>query len=193
LGRKKLVSIREFARQRKVNESTIRKHIKRGLIQLHGRGKGKGIDPAEASARLAKNIDPTRMQAGNAKLAKTGPAMAAAQPLEQSPKILNLFEAREERARFQAKREELAAEKEKIELESLKGKFIAADQAGKILSKAVIVIRQKILAIPSKAAPQLRMATTTQECRELLEAFIHDALRELARCRIPRSLTQHLA
>lgn len=172
---KKLLSIRAYAKLKGVSDAAIRKPLASGLLKLHG----KKIDTEEADAALKQGLDPGQVESGNSKLAKLAGNKAAAKPNGKWPEMVSLYEARTARANFSARREKIAVEREKMELEKAQGKLIDRQVFIDQFAQLVIAARTRFLEIPSKLAPQMAAEEDPVVCQALLDQAITEALEEL--------------
>lgn len=157
------VSIREFARQRGVSDAAVRKAIDRGEIAQEPDG---SIDPARNAGWQP------RAQA------RSLPKAEAAAP-EPSSAIPDYSKSR-------AIREAYAARLAKLEFEERAGKLVSADEARIEQFRIARALRDRLLQLPAKIAPQLValiaddpdvVAVETMletELRELLSEFVQD-------------------
>lgn len=67
-----------------------------------------------------------------------------------------------------------------LEADRKAGLLIPAPDVEKTWTEALVRVRQRLLAMPSKAAPMLAVEDDVAECHALLEKFIHEALDELS-------------
>jgi len=82
----------------------------------------------------------------------------------------------EEKARL----DRLRADKVELELEEMRGKLVHVDKISTHWANVANLIRTRMLAVPTKAAPLVKGAGTLAEIKETLEVLIHDALTELS-------------
>ena len=76
------------------------------------------------------------------------------------------------------------ARQAELETEELEGKLIRVEAAEKAFVDMVSVARARLLALPSKLAPQLENETSAIKCQHLVETAIHDALATLAQTEV---------
>ena len=67
-----------------------------------------------------------------------------------------------------------------MEAERLSGQLVPVDRAEKVWTDAVANFRQRTLAVAHKAAPLVAVEGDIEQCHEIIEAHIHEALAELA-------------
>jgi len=67
-----------------------------------------------------------------------------------------------------------------MEAERLAGQLVPVDRAERVWTDAVANFRQRTLAVAHKAAPQVAVEGGIEQCHEIIEAHIHEALAELA-------------
>lgn len=85
------------------------------------------------------------------------------------------------------------ADKAELELRELQGELLRADLVEKAMLLLVTNFRARILALPSKAAPELLAADGDREYRSILEQHCHDALHELASRGVAETIGQDLS
>lgn len=71
-------------------------------------------------------------------------------------------------------------EKAEIELAELKDEMYRADYIIPIMQDLLLDVRNRLLAIPQRCAPQVMAATELIDAQEIIKAEIYDALTELA-------------
>jgi pyruvate/2-oxoglutarate dehydrogenase complex dihydrolipoamide acyltransferase (E2) component len=159
------VSIREFARQRGVSDTAVRKAIDRGEIAQEPDG---SIDAAKNAAWQP------RAQARRAATAHPPPP-----PQEPASAIPDYSKSR-------AIREAYAARLAKLEFEERAGKLVSADEARIEQFRIARALRDRLLQLPAKIAPQLvaliaddpdvaaAQTMLETELRELLSEFVQD-------------------
>ena len=94
---------------------------------------------------------------------------------------LNLEQERARLARVQC-------EKIDFELARLRGSSLDADATVLSVSRLLVDLRTRLLAIPTKAAPLLLGCRTIPRLKDELERQIHDALRDIANTDVARYL-----
>ncbi len=92
----------------------------------------------------------------------------------------------QERARLA----KVQAEKIEYEVARLRGSLLDADAVERVLSRVIVDLRTRLLALPTKAAPLLMGCRTIPRLKDELERQIHDALRELADTDVARYLDE---
>src|SRR5689334_13221603 len=149
----------DYARHRNVNRSYISRLAKRGILVM----RGKLVDAAASDAVLDDKP---------ADLVLTEPSQAS-QPARASGESPGSF--------AQAKTAEMIfrAKLRKLEYETRTGKFISADEVKVKWFQITRQVRDKLLALPSKLAPQLAALSDMKEIRDLLDAEITATLRGL--------------
>jgi len=152
-----------YARHRRVDRSYISRLAKRGILVL----RGKLVDVAASDAVLDdKPVDVDRQEP--VRTATPRPAvdnLSGAQPT-------SFAQARTVEMVFRAK-------SRKLDFETKSGKLIPADEVKVKWFTLVRQIRDKLLAVPAKLAPQLAALSDVREVRELLDAEITALLRAL--------------
>jgi phage terminase Nu1 subunit (DNA packaging protein) len=155
----------EYARYRKVNRSYINRLAKRGILVV----RGKLVDVAASDAVLDdRPVDfEARQSTGGAetRLPAEGGAGAGVPPT-------SFAQARTAEMIFRARLR-------KLEYETKSGKLIPADEVKVQWFKLGRQIRDKLLAMPAKLAPQLAALGEVRAVRELLDVEIEAILRGL--------------
>jgi hypothetical protein len=160
-----LMSQADYARHRNVNRSHISRLAKRGILVM----RGKLVDVAASDAVLDdKPVD---------QVLPEGPAAAqtargGADSLGGGPQPGNFAQARTAEMVFRARLR-------KLEFETKSGRFLAADEVKVKWYTVTRQIRDKVLAVPAKLAPQLAALTDVAEIRDLLDAEFTALLRGL--------------
>lgn len=67
-----------------------------------------------------------------------------------------------------------------MEAAQLAGQLVQIDLAEATWSEATARVRQRMLSVAPKAAPIVAVETNAEICHEVIEAFVHEALAELA-------------
>ncbi len=160
-----LMSQAAYARHRNVNRSHINRLAKRGILVL----RGKYIDVAASDAVLDdKPVDPPSHEPhGTAQLARA--AVDAPTPGAQPG---SFAQARTAEMVFRARLR-------KLEFETKSGKFLLSDVVRVSWFKVVRIIRDKMLALPAKLAPQLAVMSDPAEIRDFLTAEVIAILKSL--------------
>ena len=150
----------EYARHRRVNRSYISRLAKRGILVL----RGKLVDVAASDAVLDDR--PVEVEPVASALPRPQPeTVASTQPTSygQAKTIEMVFKAR----------------LKKLEFEVRSGKLIPSDEVKVKWFVIVRQIRDKLLAMPAKLAPQLAALSDVRQVRELLDTEITALLRAL--------------
>ncbi len=155
----------EYARHRKVNRSHINRLAKRAILVMAG----KLVNVAASDAVLDdKPVEPVLPEArGNAQTSRiaTESPVPGAQPG-------NFAQARTAEMVFRARLR-------KLEFETKSGKFLSADDVKVKWYTVVRQIRDKLLALPAKLAPQLAALNEAGAVRDLLDNEIVTVLKSL--------------
>ena len=158
-----LVSQAEYARHRRVDRSYISRLAKRGILVL----RGKLVDVAASDAVLDDrpvDVEP-REPLPSPQPRPSLESAGAAQPA-------NFAQAKTIEMVFKAKLK-------KLEFEVRSGKLIPSDEVKVKWFTVARQIRDKLLAMPAKLAPQLAAVSDVRAVRELLDAEITALLRAL--------------
>jgi hypothetical protein len=159
-----LMSQADYARHRKVNRSHISRLAKRGILVM----RGKLVDVAACDAVLDdKPVDQVLPEAPAAAHGRVTPEASAG-----APQSGNFAQARTAEMVFRARLR-------KLEFETKSGKFLSADEVKVKWYTLVRQIRDKLLAMPAKLAPQLAALSEAAEIRDLLDAEITAILKSL--------------
>ncbi len=67
-----------------------------------------------------------------------------------------------------------------MEAERLAGELVPVDRAEQVWTDAVANFRQRTLAVAHKAAPMVAVEEDIDQCHDIIEAHLHEALAELA-------------
>ena len=165
-----LMTQAEYARYRKVNRSYINRLAKRGILVL----RGKLVDVAASDAVLDDR--PVDFEAAESTPRSTpGAGARPAVDLGQSsgaPQPTSFAQARTAEMIFRARLR-------KLEYETRSGKLIPTDEVKVQWFKLGRQIRDKLLAVPAKLAPQLAALSEVRAVRELLDGEIEAILRGL--------------
>lgn len=166
----KLLSQSAYSRHRGVTRQAVNKWVKQGLIPVDPATNK--IDPALADAALEENLDTSKQRDS-----KPGPAKARA------PKGADEHEARPESnltlARTQ--REIINAKKARLELDQLQGTVVRRQDVADSVFEIIRLFRDQLKGAPAKLAPRLALASTEQECAEILEQELGRTQQEMFR------------
>ena len=77
------------------------------------------------------------------------------------------------------RKETANAELAEIELAEKRAQVVPIDHVAKQFGKVLATVKARMLAIPTKAAPEAHIAKSEEEARALIEDFIRDAMTEL--------------
>jgi hypothetical protein len=154
----------EYARHRQVNRSYINRLVKKGILIM----RGKRINVAASDAVLDdKPVDvepPGKSEPGAGSLPTDGGG--------GSPPPSSFAQARTAEMIFRARLR-------KLDYETKTGKLIPADDVKVAWFAIGHQIRDKLLGLPAKLAPQLAALNDVREVRDLLDAEIEVILRAL--------------
>jgi hypothetical protein len=161
MAQKGLMTQAEYARHRKVNRSYISRLATRGILVL----RGKLVDAAASDAVLDdKPVDLVLTESrtrGSQPTVDGGGAPAG-----------SFAQARTADMIYRAKLR-------KLEFETRSGKYLLADEVKVTWFNAARQIRDKLLGMPSKLAPQLAALGDLKEIRDLLDTEITATLKSL--------------
>lgn len=85
---------------------------------------------------------------------------------------------------YKLRQEKAKAEKLEIELAEIKDELIDKETVLSVFSEAMIIVKTKMLAIPSKIAQLVRVAKTDLEAKQIIEKHIKIALTETANLKL---------
>jgi len=155
----------DYARHRKVNRSHISRLAKRGILIL----RGKLVDVAASDAVLDdKPVDQVLPEAsGSAHAPRTAPDTPVGMPQPGS-----FAQARTAEMVFRARLR-------KLEYETKVGKFLLSDEVKVKWFTLCRTIRDKLLALPAKLAPQLAALSDVKDVRDLMDTEITAMLKGL--------------
>ncbi|MGC8761513.1 MAG: hypothetical protein ACP5VC_16260 [Bryobacteraceae bacterium] len=156
----------EYARHRRVDRSYISRLARKGILVL----RGKLVDVAASDAVLDDRPVDVEPQ---------GPVNAVHNPQPRPP--LESTGTIQPGSYAGARTVEMVfkAKLRKLDFETRSGKLIPADEVKVKWFTLVRQIRDKLLAIPAKLAPQLAALNDVREVRELLDTEITALLRAL--------------
>ena len=96
-------------------------------------------------------------------------------------------EAAEEQKQYEAERARhmtARADRAEIELASMRGELVPADEIADAISQALSTFKQKIFAVPSKLAPRLASNRKADDCERLMRDEIKAAFEELSKVEV---------
>lgn len=178
VARVELISLSAYARQRGVAKSAVSKAVSEGRISLIG---GK-IDPKVADVQWAQN---TRARADSKKAAsdfdleEQGPARmtAPADSVAEAAVAVAGKGSRYDTSR--AHREEFAAKNQELDYQIKAGKYVDAAELEAEVFRRERLVRDALLGMCTKAAPELATITDAFELELKLTAFVRAALKDL--------------
>jgi hypothetical protein len=169
-----VVSLRAYARHRGVTLAAVQKALATRRIQRAPDG---GIDVEAADRDWSRNTEPLQQQNGitGGHAPKPGAAPIAQQTIAEPPPAAasSLAQSQSVRIAYQAR---LA----KIEYEERLGKLVQADEVRAAAFRAARVVREQLLGLPDRLAPQLVGGLSVEQVHELLTTEIERVLRDLA-------------
>ncbi len=155
-----LVSQAEYARYRKVNRSYISRLAKAGVLVMRN---GK-VDVAASDAVLDDR--PVAVEAGDA--GQTARVRAAVEPATQPP--TSYAQARLADMVYRAKLR-------RLEFETKQGKLVEAENVKQRWAAILVVLKERILAVPDKLAPELTALTEERHVRDALKREMQAVLK----------------
>ena len=173
-ARVELISLSAYARMRGVAKSAVSKAVNEGRISLIN---GK-IDPKVADVQWAQN---TRARADSRKASDDLDFDDAARPASAAAEE-GVATARGKGSRYdnsRAHREEFAAKNEELEYQIKAGKYVDAAELEAEVFRRERMVRDAMLGMCSKAAPELATISDAFELELRLTAFVRTALKDL--------------
>src|SRR5512133_3684161 len=155
----------DYSRHRNVNRSHISRLAKRGILVM----RGKLVDVAASDAVLDDKPVDHVLPDSHAAAQSTRPPADAGGPVAQPG---SFAQARTAEMVFRARLR-------KLEFETKTGRFLSADEVKVKWYTVVRQIRDKLLAMPAKLAPQLAALSDPAAIRDLLDAEIIALLKSL--------------
>jgi hypothetical protein len=174
-ARVELISLSAYARMRGVAKSAVSKAVSEGRISLID---GK-IDPRVADVQWAQN---TRARADSKKggedmdLEFSAPGEASA-PADATGEAMTGKGKRYDNSR--AHREEFAAKNEELDYQIKAGKYVDAAELEAEVFQRERMVRDAMLGMCAKAAPELATINDAFELEMRLTAFVRTALKDL--------------
>lgn len=180
-----LISLRECGRRLGVSDTAVRKALKSGQITVASRTEKSGrplVDWETVPGMWARNKQvQNRAHVGS----QGSPARAKDAPRVELPKSSNMdrpLAAATEvgaYAKARAAREVYEAKLAQLKYEQQIGKLVEVSVVGKTVEAAFTRVRTRLLAIPNSVAPELIGVTAVTAVRDVLAAYIREALEEL--------------
>lgn len=157
------VSLRAYARHREVSLSAVQKAIRYGRITKQPNGK---INVRLADAEWAANTD----------IGKRG--MSAGDPDLDDPEDDDeeVVPQNSEYQRHRTSREEIRMEKERIELNKLKGQVLDLDDAKRLVFTSFRTLRDAIMNVPARTKDLLAAESDPYRIETMLESELAAAL-----------------
>lgn len=174
-----LISQSAYARRIGITPQGLEYHIKRGTVALIGPKRLVCIEDADASMREHKHPSYERPGASVVPVGD-GVERPQAKPVGEKPKTETLHESRANKAREDAKRSKIAREKEEIELAALRGGMVRVADVTSEAVAAYLIVRTKLLAIPTKIAGRVALMKDPHAIRAMLEDTIKESLDEIS-------------
>ena len=173
-GKVELISLSAYARMRGVAKSAVSKAANEGRISLIN---GK-IDPKVADVQWAQN---SRARADSRKasdgLDLDDAAGAAPEAVDEGVAAARGKGSRYDNSR--AHREEFAAKNQELEYQIKAGKYVDAAELEAEVFRRERMVRDAMLGMCSKAAPELATISDAFELELRLTAFVRTALKDL--------------
>lgn len=164
-----LIGINAYAKHRGVTRRAVQENIAKGKIPCVIKDGKRWIDPVKADAAWAANIVPSK-SVYETFGAKTGPKASSD---GHDPRVPNIHV---QEAYMKAYRARLV----KLELDERQGKLIEKAKVYNQTFTAVRIVKDALLNIPQKLAPELAAEVDPHKCELLLMDEIHNCLMELS-------------
>lgn len=178
-----LVSLRSYASSRGMALSTLQHHIKTGKVKtIEGK-----IDPAYADVCLREQIDRAQSARGAGQKRKHESAAVPDSIGGQSFEIPDGFDIEQARkmvprnfaeSQFLSSLEDL--QRRRMENEAKEGGLVDAEEVSRVQFETARQLRDAIMAIPSRLADMLAVATDPNECARMLTTELRQALESVA-------------
>jgi hypothetical protein len=168
------VSLRAYARHRKISLSAVQKAIESGRIHKTASGK---INIADADRKWASNTDMSRRPA-DAVVVNFPPLNEGEDDIDADAESEDLpaDTSTSDYQRHRAKREEIRSRKEQIELDMLTGAVLHLADAQRMVFTAFRTIRDSVMNVPARNKDQLAAETDPMRIEALLEKELAAAL-----------------
>jgi hypothetical protein len=174
------VSVKEFAKHRKITEQSVSRYITTGVIPAAAKTKVNNriqIDQEMADAHIDANITPRRILLAGGGVAKsTAPLPENAADIIGAPKAHGGLSYTDARAWAQRYKAALL----KVELEEKQGKLIDAEAVKAAAFNKGRMLRDSLLNIPDRMAAILAAESDQIKIADILAAEIRAALDELS-------------
>jgi hypothetical protein len=177
-----LMGFREYARHRGCTLQAVQKAIADGRISTVEDAAGKRkVDQVAADVAWSRNTDAGKRSL----LFADGPSADAAEDANSgeeggrggdAPGTSDDSAMSPEYRAARAGRETLRLERERIELDQLRGKVISLEEASRGVYSAFRALRDRILNTPVRVKDQLAAETDPERCEQLLESELRAAL-----------------
>lgn len=169
--KRRLVSMREYARHRGVTTEAVSKAVKTGRISLVG----KKVDVLTADRDWAANTQPGQMAAKKTRKAPSKPSKRTRQPPEAQPpagdsSVNNYASAR-------ARREDYLARMAEVDFEERAGKLVDAAEMKAAWVKLITEAKTRLLSVPIKCKSRIPGLSALDV--SIIESLIRDELEEL--------------
>lgn len=168
----RLVTKAEYARVRDMDRSLLTRRIKAGVVQVEG--EKELIDVEKADAALAAALGPQRKRGST--VARPGSGRRSTEPRDGG---MSLHQARTLRAREELERSRIARERESIELEVLKQKYVSVEDVATVWGEAFSLFKTQVLGIAPHTCHQLAATADHRACFQIVNGAVISALQQL--------------
>jgi len=166
--KRKLVSMRAYAKHRGVTVEAVSKAVKTSRISLVG----KKVDVAAADRAWSANTQPGQMAVKRTRTASKRTRKASKAQAQGGDQTVNNY------ASARARREDYLARMAQIDFEQRSGNLIDATEAKAAWFKLITEAKTRLLAVPIKCKSRLPALSALDV--SIIENLIRDELQELA-------------
>lgn len=185
-----LISLREYARRRKVTLGAVQKAIKSGRITALPDAKGRPkIDPEVADVQWARNTDPVQSARANGGLIPENSAAGGVDPIGDTAGGAGLVGTAAPGAsqapesadynREKARREAAMAALAELELAEKRGQLLNGVETRKAIFEAAGTIRDRQMAIADRCSADLAAESDPQKVHKRISDELRMGLQEL--------------
>jgi hypothetical protein len=178
-----LIGLRECGRRLGVSDTSVRKAIAKGRIDLAGKtDNGRPlVDWDVVKTKYAATADVAHRSHVGAQL-RQGDAPRVQLPTSNQMDADGAPAANDQSryAAARAVREEAEAALAVIKLEQQRGRLVEVEAVGAAVDMAFTRVRQRLLSIGNAAAPELLGVASVAEVQTVIDAYVRDALEELS-------------
>lgn len=176
-----LIGLRECGRRLGVSDTSVRKAIAKGKIQIAGKTENGRplVDWDVVKDKYAATADVAHRSHVGAQL-RQGDAPRVHLPTSAQMDAPAAANDQSRYAAARAVREEAEAALAVIKLEQQRGRLVEVEAVGAAVDTAFTRVRQRLLSIGNAAAPDLLGVATVAEVQTVIDSYVRDALDELS-------------